>query len=173
MLRRKARPVRKINAAIRRLLDEMAETMYAAPGVGLAANQVGFLKRVIVADCGKPHGLLKLINPEIVYAEGSEVATEACLSIPGYVGDVERSYKIKVAALNPEGHRVWVEAEGFWARCLQHEIDHLDGILYTDKATNVREAQAKEAGAEDGEEVGASVPEGYGEGRAMAAGEEG
>lgn len=145
ILRRKARPVQKIGPALRRLLDDMVETMYAAPGVGLAGPQVGVLKRVIVADCGEPHGLLKLINPEILEAEGAEVGTEGCLSIPGYVGEVERAARIKVTALTPEGRRVWIEAEGLWARCLQHEIDHLDGVLYIDKATNVREVPPAEA----------------------------
>lgn len=161
VLRKKARPVQKINATIRKLLDDMAETMYAAPGIGLAAPQVGVSKRVIVVDIQdkKGPGLLKLVNPEIVHAEGTVTWNEGCLSIPGYVGEVQRHARIKVTALNPDGHKVWVEAEGLLAVCLQHEIDHLDGILYIDKATNVREVKPEEPEAEGtGAEADAGAP---------------
>ncbi len=151
VLRNKAKPVNKINASIRKLLDDMAETMYAAPGVGLAAPQVGVSKRVIVVD---PHddetGLIELINPEIIHKEGWVQGTEGCLSIPGYVGDVYRYEKVKVVGLNRHGHKVFYDAEGWLARIFQHEIDHLDGILYTEKCTNLREVTPEEEEAAEG-----------------------
>ncbi len=154
VLRRKARPVTKINAAIRKLLDDMTETMYAAPGVGLAAPQVGVSKRVIVVDPQDGSGrLYQLINPEIVHAEGWVKGTEGCLSIPGLVGDVWRYEKVRVVALDRDGRKVWIDAEGWLARIFQHEIDHLDGILYTDKCTNLRpvsEEDEEEAGDAEG-----------------------
>ncbi|MFZ5816719.1 MAG: peptide deformylase [Bacillota bacterium] len=159
VLRKKAKPVTKVNAAIKRLLDDMAETMYAAPGVGLAGPQVGVSKRVIVID---PHdettGLLQLINPEIIHKEGWVKGVEGCLSIPGYVGDVYRYEKIRVVALDRNGHRVWYDAEGWLARIFQHEIDHLDGILYTDKCTNLREVQPEEEEAVEGDLEGGPLP---------------
>lgn len=154
VLRKKARPVQKINAGIRKLLDDMTETMYDAPGVGLAAPQVGVSKRVIVVDAQDGSGLFQVINPEIVAAEEfGVVGTEGCLSIPGYVGEVARYRKIKVTGLNRDGHRIWIDAEGWLARVFQHEIDHLDGILYTDKASNVREVKE---GEEEQEELAAA-----------------
>lgn len=164
VLRQKAKPVKKVGAGIRQLLDDMAETMYAAPGVGLAAPQVGIAKRVLVVDVGE--GLVELINPEITSASGWEEGPEGCLSIPGYVGEVMRYTHLQVSGLNRQGRRIWVDAEGFFARALQHEIDHLDGILYTDKATNVRPvepppAEPDAADAEDavagGQEAGAAT----------------
>lgn len=153
VLRKKAKPVLKVNASIRKLLDDMAETMYDAPGVGLAAPQVGISKRVIVID---PHdeetGLFQLVNPEIVSKEGWVKGTEGCLSIPGYVGDVYRYEKVKVVALDRNGRKVYIDAEGWLARIFQHEIDHLDGILYTDKCSNLREVKPGEEEAEEGEE---------------------
>lgn len=145
VLRKKAKPVTKVNASIRRLLDDMAETMYAAPGVGLAAPQVGVSKRVIVVDPQDGStGLLQLVNPEIIEAEGWAKGTEGCLSIPGYVGDVYRHTKVRVVALDRNGRKVWIDAEGFLAVVLQHEIDHLDGILYTDKCTDLRQITAED-----------------------------
>ncbi|HEY8346921.1 MAG TPA: peptide deformylase [Symbiobacteriaceae bacterium] len=162
VLRKKAKPVTKVNASIRKLLDDMAETMYAAPGVGLAAPQVGVSKRVIVIDPqdGKT-GLLQLVNPEIVYREGWVLGTEGCLSIPGYVGDVYRYERIKVVALDRHGRKVYFDVDGWLARIFQHEIDHLDGILYTDKCTNLREVkEEEEEGEEAAEEQGAAQPAG-------------
>ncbi|HWI50773.1 MAG TPA: peptide deformylase [Symbiobacteriaceae bacterium] len=142
VLRKKCKPVTKVNASVRQLLDDMAETMYEAPGVGLAAPQVGVAKRIIVID---PHdeetGLFQLVNPEIVSREGWIIGTEGCLSIPGYVGDVYRYEKVKVVALDRNGHKVYIDAEGWLARIFQHEIDHLDGVLYTDKCSNLREVK--------------------------------
>lgn len=154
VLRKVAKPVTKVNASIRKLLDDMAETMYDAPGVGLAAPQVGVSKRVIVID---PHdeetGLIQLVNPEIVAKEGWVQGTEGCLSIPGYVGDVYRYEKIKVVALDRMGRKVYMDAEGWLARIFQHEIDHLDGVLYTDKCSNLREVPP---GTEEEEEAQAA-----------------
>lgn len=136
VLRQKSRPVRVVNKSIRKLLDDMAETMYAAQGVGLAAPQVGISKRVVVVDVGE--GLWELINPEIIYQEGEDVGVEGCLSIPGVAGEVKRAYKVRVKGLNRQGEVQVISAEGLGARALQHEIDHLDGILFIDKAIRIK-----------------------------------
>jgi len=135
VLREKAKPVEKITPAVGRLLNDMAETMYNARGLGLAAPQVGIPKRVIVVDAGR--GLYQLINPEIIAAEGAETDREGCLSIPGVWGEVTRAFQVKVRALDRDGETVEVEAEGLFARVLQHEIDHLDGILFIDRALKI------------------------------------
>ena len=135
VLREKAQPVTKITPALLRLLDDMTETMYAYHGVGLAAPQVGVSKRVIVVDAGK--GLYQLINPEIITVSGSETDREGCLSIPGVWGEVTRAAAVTVRGLNRSGETVEIEAEGFFARALQHEIDHLDGILFIDRALKI------------------------------------
>lgn len=131
ILRKKSRNVDKINERILRLLDDMAETMYKENGAGLAAPQVGILKRVIVVDIGD--GLIKLINPEIVEQEGEEQGEEGCLSVPEIIGEVKRPYKLKVKGLNELGEEIEIKAKGFLARAFCHEIDHLDGILFIDK----------------------------------------
>lgn len=131
LLRKKSRKVENINDRIVTLLDDMAETMYDADGVGLAAPQVGVLKRVVVIDVGE--GILKLVNPEIISTEGSYIDEEGCLSVPGEQGKVERPYKVKVKALNEKGEEIIVEGEELLARALCHEIDHLEGILFVDK----------------------------------------
>lgn len=113
----------------------MAETMYQARGVGLAAPQVGVAKRIIVVDVGE--GLWELINPEIIFREGEEVDLEGCLSIPGVTGEVMRASRVRVRGLNRNGQQQVITAEGFGARALQHEIDHLDGILFIDKALRI------------------------------------
>ncbi|MDN5348361.1 MAG: peptide deformylase [Clostridia bacterium] len=133
LLRAKAEPVKKITPAILKLLRNMADTMYDASGVGLAAPQIGILKRVIVIDVGE--GLLELINPEILESEGIEIGVEGCLSVPGVQGEVPRAAKVKVRGLDREGKVKECAAEGLLARALQHEIDHLDGILFIDKVT--------------------------------------
>jgi len=157
VLRRKAKPVTKINAAVRKLLDDMTETMYAAPGVGLAAPQVGISKRIIVVDPQDGKGqLYQLINPEITRAEGWVQGTEGCLSIPGMVGDVWRYEKVQVVALDRTGKKVWIDAEGWLARIFQHEIDHLDGILYTDKCSDLRPVNEGEEEAEEAAQAAAS-----------------
>ncbi|NEZ46008.1 peptide deformylase [Clostridium niameyense] len=134
LLRKKSRKVEKIDERILTLIDDMVETMYEADGVGLAAPQVGILKRVVVIDVGE--GILKLINPEIIEKEGAYTDVEGCLSVPGIQKKVERPYKVKVKALNEKGEEIVVEGEELLARALCHEIDHLEGILFIDKAIN-------------------------------------
>lgn len=131
ILRKKSKKVEVINERILTLLNDMEETMYDEDGVGLAAPQVGILKRIVVIDVGE--GILKLINPEITYTEGSCIDEEGCLSVPGEQGKVERPYKVNVKALNEKGEEIIVEGEELLARALCHEIDHLDGILFVDK----------------------------------------
>ena len=139
VLRQKAKRVRKIDASTQRLIDDMVETMRDAPGVGLAAPQVGVSLRVIVVETPEdeedPQGgtQLQLINPEILKSDGEQVGEEGCLSIPGYVGVVKRNEKITVKGLNRKGKEVKIKASGYLARVLQHEIDHIDGILFTDR----------------------------------------
>ena len=135
VLRQKAQPVPKVTKRIVKLLQDMEETMYAADGVGLAAPQVGVSERLIVVDVGD--GPIHLVNPVLVAAEGSVVDVEGCLSIPGVVGYVERAQKVVVDGLDMKGRPRRVEAEDWLARALQHEIDHLDGILFIDKATGI------------------------------------
>lgn len=133
LLRKKSRQVEKISPMIKILLDDMAETMYKADGVGLAASQVGILRRVITIDVGDDNGLIELINPVILEAEGEQIKSEACLSIPGMSGLVKRPEKVKVKALNRNGEEFEIEGDGLLAIAMCHEIDHLDGTLYTDK----------------------------------------
>lgn len=129
------RQVDVIDNRILTLLKDMADTMYAEKGVGLAAPQVGVLKRIVVIDIGD--GLIELINPKIVEAEGEVVDIEGCLSVPELVGDVARPKKVWVEALNAKGEKVCLEGEDLLARAFCHEIDHLDGILFKSKAINV------------------------------------
>jgi len=136
VLREKAKPVTNINDGVHRLLDNLRDTMYNNKGVGLAAPQIGVLKRVIVVDAGE--GFYELVNPEILEASGKETDVEGCLSIPGLVGEVERAARVVVRGLDRHGAEVKVEAAGFFARALQHEIDHLDGILFIDRAVKIR-----------------------------------
>lgn len=131
VLRKHSRKVDKFDRRLNILLDDMADTMYAADGVGLAAPQVGILKRCVVIDTGE--GLLELINPEIMEASDYAVGVEGCLSVPDKRGTVERPNKVLVHAQNRKGRHIEVEAEGLLAVCMCHEIDHLDGILYVDK----------------------------------------
>lgn len=131
ILRKIARPVDTVNARALKILDDMAETLYDSEGrAGLAAPQIGILRRLIVMDCGE--GLIELINPEIVEMDGEQMGPEACLSYPGYYGYVKRANKVKVKTLNRQGETVILEGEDYLARCMQHEIDHLNGILFVD-----------------------------------------
>lgn len=130
VLRDKAKPVPEITKNVLKLLDDMAETMHDAEGVGLAAPQVGISKRIIVMDCGD--GLIEMINPEILEKSGEQNGPEGCLSIPGLTAELKRANFVKAKGLNRHGEEIIVEGEGLLARCLQHEIDHLDGILFTD-----------------------------------------
>ena len=133
VLRKKSRPVEKIDDRICELLDDMAQTMYANDGVGLAAPQVGILRRMAVVDVGE--GLVELINPEIISGEGEQTDIEGCLSVDGTRGYVTRPQKLVVRAYNRDGEYVEYKAQGLFARALCHEIDHLDGILFVDKMT--------------------------------------
>lgn len=142
VLRQKARAVRRVTRRHRQLIEDMKETMYAAPGVGLAANQVGVLERIIVVDPGD--GFMAMVNPEILHAEGVDVDVEGCLSIPGVTGYVERAAAIRVRALDERGRPFEMEATGYLARIIQHEVDHLDGVLFIDRATRLVHEPAEE-----------------------------
>lgn len=132
ILREKAKKVTRFDASIERLVADLWETMRAAPGVGLAAPQIAVPLRVLVAEYEGQKATL--INPEILKAEGEECGTEGCLSIPGYVGEnIRRATKITVKARNEKGSEIKINAEAWFARVLQHEIDHLEGILYLDR----------------------------------------
>lgn len=131
ILRKKSKEVKEITPKITELLDDLAETMYEANGVGLAAPQVGMLKRMVVIDIGE--GLFELINPVILESSGTQTGNEGCLSVPGKMGQVTRPNYVKVQALNRDGETIIIEGEELMARALCHELDHLEGILYTDK----------------------------------------
>ncbi len=133
-LRKHAKPVEKFDLRLRILLKDMADTMYKANGVGLAAPQVGILRRAVVVDVGDEESrLFELVNPEIIAFEGEQEGPEGCLSIPGRSGIVKRPNKVTVRAQDSRGNPMEITAEGFLARAFCHEIDHLDGILYIDK----------------------------------------
>lgn len=132
VLRKTSKVVDKIDDKIITLLDDMIETMYDADGVGLAAPQVGILKRVVIVDIGE--GLVELINPEIIYEEGRQCDAEGCLSLPGVSEEVIRPNVVRVKGLNRHGQEIIVEGEELFARALCHEIDHLNGILFVDRA---------------------------------------
>ncbi len=138
-LRNKAEPVEKVDDAIRKLVDDMFETMYEAPGIGLAAIQANVPKRVVVIDISEEKNApLCLINPEIVATEGEEESEEGCLSVPGIYDTVTRSERVRVKALDREGQNIELEADGLLAVCIQHEIDHLDGKLFVDYLSNLK-----------------------------------
>jgi len=142
VLKEHCAPVEKITARIKTLLDDMVATMYAADGVGLAAPQVGVGLRVIVIDIGE--GLIELINPQIVETDGCEKGPEGCLSVPGVYGEVERFAKVTVEGSNRQGRKVKVCGSGLLARALQHEIDHLNGVLFIERATSLVSGKAEE-----------------------------
>lgn len=131
ILRKKCRPVEVIDDRIITLLDDMTDTMRSADGAGLAAPQVGVLKRVVVVDVGS--GLIELINPEIVATEGSVTNPEGCLSVPGKWGTVTRPQRVTVRALNRKGEEIEITGEDMLAKAFCHELDHLDGIVFVDK----------------------------------------
>lgn len=131
VLRRKSQEVKEINEEIGKLIDNMARLMHRNKGLGLAAPQVGILKRVIVADVGD--GLTSLVNPRIVWRQGRHIMSEGCLSIPGISLEIKRSQEVIVEGLNRDGEKIQLGAVGLLARVLQHEIDHLDGILIVDR----------------------------------------
>lgn len=131
VLRKKSRKVQDINDRIKTLLEDMVDTMNDADGIGLAAPQVGILRRAIVIDIGD--GPIKLVNPEIIDREGEQVEVEGCLSIPNIAGTVKRPNWVKVKYLDENGNEKIIQGDGLLARALCHEIDHLDGVLYIDK----------------------------------------
>jgi len=158
-LRKKCAPVEEIDGEVLKLLDDMAETMYGARGVGLAASQIGADKRVVVIDISPRNieadeeveeeeeeeeteyegpGLIELINPEIISSVGQVIAEEACLSIPGFTSDVRRKQRVVIEAYNRGGELMEIEAEELLARVFQHEIDHLDGILFIDRLSRLK-----------------------------------
>ncbi len=138
-LRTRAKSVAAVDDQLRRLVDDMLETMYAAPGIGLAATQVNVHKRVIVIDLSKEQNQpLVLINPEVIEKRGVEEMEEGCLSVPGIYERVERADRVKVRALGRDGQAFDLEAEGLLAVCIQHEIDHLDGRLFVDYLSQLK-----------------------------------
>ena len=173
VLRAKAEPVAEIDEPLRRLAGDMLEAMYAHEGCGLAGNQVGVARRIIVIDTreakkrpsvlrigGKSrpvhkHMPMVLINPELEFGPGKETGSEACLSIPGVAGDVDRAPMVRLCALDLDGRKVEFEAEGLLSRALQHEVDHLDGILFIDRLdAEQRQRVAEELQAAAGRMIG-------------------
>ena len=138
-LRTKATPVAEVNDEIRTLIDNLLETMYAAPGIGLAATQVDVHQRVLVTDVSEDKSQpLALVNPEILSKDGVEVMEEGCLSVPGYYEKVERADSIVVRFLDRDGNEQTLETDGLLAVCIQHEIDHLDGKLFVDYLSQLK-----------------------------------
>lgn len=142
ILRKKSKEVLDINEKITSLIEDMFETMYHNNGVGLAAPQVGILKRIVVIDVGE--GPIEMINPRIISAKGSQEGNEGCLSIPGVFGEVNRPAYVTAEALNRKGEKIQVEGEGLLAIAICHELDHLDGVLFTDKATSIVKSAGEE-----------------------------
>ena len=142
ILRKKASPLEKVSEEVKTILNDMAETMYNAPGIGLAGNQVGILKRLVVMDCSSDEedpNLIKMINPEIVNSsDEKEELEEGCLSIPDHKSIVKRPANVKVKYLNIDGIEQTLDAEGLLAACVQHEIDHLNGILFVDHISRIK-----------------------------------
>jgi peptide deformylase len=136
VLHQPARPVANVDPDVQRLVDDLVQTMYAAPGVGLAATQVGVALRIFVADISvgrSPTGLVTFINPEFVEREGMQLEDEGCLSVPGFNATLARPSRVVLKGLNREGVEHVVEATGLLARCFQHEMDHLDGTVFVDR----------------------------------------
>ena len=141
LLLERSLPVEKVDEEVRRLIDDMVETMYASEGIGLAAPQVGELKRIVVVDISsgeKPEELVVLINPEIEAEEGSVITEEGCLSFPDLTLEIERPRYVRVRGLNPEGKELDFEADGLLACALSHEIDHLNGVLIINRASPLK-----------------------------------
>ena len=154
-LRTVARPVKEVDTRIRQLIDDMFETMYEAPGIGLAATQVDVHERLLVLDVSEDKSYpMVFINPEVLSAEGSQVYQEGCLSVPGIYADVKRAEKVVVRALDRDGQSFEITADGLLAVCLQHEMDHLAGKVFVDylsplKRELVRKKLAKQRRADD------------------------
>jgi peptide deformylase len=141
MLKEVSSPVERIDAEASSFIDDLVETMEASPGVGLAAVQIGRLERIIAIDVGPKHpnnGLVVLVNPVIVSSQGKRRAREGCLSVPEFTADITRAARVRVKGLGPDGTERVIDSEGFEATALAHEIDHLDGILFMDRITNMK-----------------------------------
>ena len=139
-LHSKARPVAQVDSRIRKLIDDMSETMYAAPGIGLAAPQVNVMERIIVVDISESKdSLLAMVNPEIIQSEGQDEHEEGCLSVPGVYAPVKRYENIRVRALDKQGNPFELDAGGLLGVCIQHEIDHLDGKVFVDYLSHLKQ----------------------------------
>ncbi|MEN8711945.1 MAG: peptide deformylase [Arenicellales bacterium] len=139
-LHSKARPVAQVDNRIRKLIDDMSETMYAAPGIGLAAPQVNVMERIIVVDISESKdSLLAMVNPEIIESEGQDEHEEGCLSVPGVYAPVKRYENIRVRALDKQGNPFELDAGGLLGVCIQHEIDHLDGKVFVDYLSHLKQ----------------------------------
>jgi len=142
VLRKKAKPVERVDAELRRLMDDMLATMYEAPGIGLAAPQVGVLRRLIVMDPAKdeaPKSPIVMVNPEILErSEEMRVHDEGCLSIPDFTAEIERPAKTRVSYIDPQGNKQEAKLEGIWSTLVQHEIDHLNGVLFIDYLSRLK-----------------------------------
>ena len=158
ILRQKAKKVTRFDATLKRLVEDMFETLHTAHGVGLAAPQIAVSLRVLVAEYEERKEVL--INPEIIKASGEEIGPEGCLSIPGYVGEnIRRAAKVVVKGRDVNGKEIRVRAEGWFARILQHEIDHLDGILYIDRLDRPEDFRKLRADEEEAGEVEPETPD--------------
>ena len=143
-LHKKAASVERVDETIRKLIADMAETMYEAPGIGLAATQVDVHKRVVVIDVSEDKSnLMAFINPEILGRSGEQACEEGCLSVPGIYEKVTRSERVKVRSLDPQGEPFTLEAEGLLAVCIQHEIDHLDGKVFVEHLSQLKQGRIK------------------------------
>lgn len=143
-LHKVAKPVVEVSAQVKQLIKDMAETMYAAPGVGLAATQVDVHQRVIVVDVSETHDDLRVfINPELLSSSGSEKGEEGCLSVPGIYESVQRAEKVTVRALDEQGKTFTLEAEGFLAVCIQHEMDHLQGKVFVEHLSQLKQVRIR------------------------------
>jgi peptide deformylase len=139
-----AKPVKMVDERIRTLVDDMAQTMYAAPGIGLAAVQINVALRVVTIDLSETHNALQVfINPEIIQHDGKQVFEEGCLSVPGIYDEVERAQHIRLRALNRDGLPFELEAKGLFATCIQHEIDHLDGKVFVDYLSRLKQTRIR------------------------------
>jgi peptide deformylase len=153
-LRNQAKPVVEVTESVQKLIDDMFETMYDAPGIGLAATQVNVAKRVIVLDISEEHDVpLALVNPEILEKEGEEQMDEGCLSVPGVYEPVTRAEHIRVRALDRDGNVFEQEVDGLLAVCIQHEIDHLDGKLFVDYLSNLKRQRIRKKLEKEGRQT--------------------
>ncbi|MGB5198861.1 MAG: peptide deformylase [Sedimenticolaceae bacterium] len=154
-LRNVAKPVAQVDGSVRQLIDDMLETMYAAPGIGLAAVQVNDLRRVIVVDTSEDRSqALALVNPEIIAKQGEEAMEEGCLSVPGVYETVQRADQIRVRALDRDGNAIEKDVDGLLAVCIQHEIDHLDGKLFVDYLSNLKRQRIRKKLEKDARQGG-------------------